>query len=173
MPITDVQWVLGHQSLTTTQIYVVPTAEDVIEATLASPPAGRPRPQPAPARGRDTGRRAWTCCSEGPLVTAVELAGADARPWQLSAEALAVMEKFPPRPVPVLGPDGGDRSAVVGGCSPGRSCRDAKTRHSRKLALVKVLDWLELYPGATWQERWEATGAGSDGTRLATGCWTA
>ena len=35
MPITDVQWVLGHASLTTTQVYVVPTAEDVIEATLA------------------------------------------------------------------------------------------------------------------------------------------
>jgi site-specific recombinase XerC len=35
MPITDVQWVLGHASLTTTQIYVNPTAEDVIEATLA------------------------------------------------------------------------------------------------------------------------------------------
>ena len=35
MPITDVQWVLGHASLTTTQVYVNPTAEDVIEATLA------------------------------------------------------------------------------------------------------------------------------------------
>jgi hypothetical protein len=35
MPITDVQWILGHISLTTTQIYVDPTAEDVIEATLA------------------------------------------------------------------------------------------------------------------------------------------
>jgi site-specific recombinase XerD len=35
MPVTDVQWILGHASLTTTQIYVVPTAEDVIEAALA------------------------------------------------------------------------------------------------------------------------------------------
>jgi site-specific recombinase XerD len=35
MPITDVQWILGHASLTTTKIYVVPTAEDVIEAALA------------------------------------------------------------------------------------------------------------------------------------------
>jgi integrase len=26
-----------------------------------------------------------------------------------------------------------------------------------------VLDWLELYPGDSWQRRWEATGAGSDG----------
>jgi hypothetical protein len=30
-----VQWVLGHASLTTTQAYVVPSAEDVIKAALA------------------------------------------------------------------------------------------------------------------------------------------
>jgi hypothetical protein len=33
-------------------------------------------------------------------VTAAVSAKAVARPWQLSGEALAVMEKFPPRPVP-------------------------------------------------------------------------
>ena len=47
MPITDVQWVLGHASLTSTQIYVVPTAEDVIEARLA-----HHRAVPSPARYR-------------------------------------------------------------------------------------------------------------------------
>jgi site-specific recombinase XerC len=35
MPITDVQWVLGHASLTTTQLYTTPTAQDVIEGILA------------------------------------------------------------------------------------------------------------------------------------------
>lgn len=30
MPVTDVQWVLGHASLTTTQIYTNPGPEDVI-----------------------------------------------------------------------------------------------------------------------------------------------
>ncbi len=35
MPITDVQWVLGHAHLSTTQLYVTPTAEDVIEGVLA------------------------------------------------------------------------------------------------------------------------------------------
>jgi len=52
MPITDVQWILGHASLTTTQIYVVPAAEDVIEAALAHhrrQAAPRPvPPEPAP-----------------------------------------------------------------------------------------------------------------------------
>ena len=46
MPITDVQWVLGHASLTSTQVYVVPTAEDVIEATLA-PHRRQSEPRPA------------------------------------------------------------------------------------------------------------------------------
>ncbi|WP_274919621.1 site-specific integrase [Streptomyces sp. WZ-12] len=35
MPITDVQWVLGHARLSTTQRYVTPTTEDVIESVLA------------------------------------------------------------------------------------------------------------------------------------------
>jgi len=52
MPITDVQWILGHTSLTTTQIYVVPTAEDVIAATLAHHRRqAEPRAAPPPAPG--------------------------------------------------------------------------------------------------------------------------
>ncbi|WP_246257457.1 tyrosine-type recombinase/integrase [Amycolatopsis anabasis] len=35
MPITDVQQILGHASLSTTQIYTTPTAEDVIASALA------------------------------------------------------------------------------------------------------------------------------------------
>lgn len=35
MPITDVQWVLGHASLSTTQLYVNPLPEDVIASVLA------------------------------------------------------------------------------------------------------------------------------------------
>ncbi len=51
VPISDVQWVLAHRSLATTQIYVVPTAEDVIKSTLAHHrrQAGpKPTPQPGP-----------------------------------------------------------------------------------------------------------------------------
>ena len=53
VPITDVQWILGHVSLTTTQVYVVPTAEDVIEAALAHHRRqAQPRPVlPEPAPG--------------------------------------------------------------------------------------------------------------------------
>lgn len=35
MPITDVQWVLGHESLTTTQTYLNPLPEEVIASVLA------------------------------------------------------------------------------------------------------------------------------------------
>ena len=30
--------------------------------------------------------------------------------------------------------------------------------------MLKILDWLELHPGKTWQERWNSSGAGTDGT---------
>jgi len=42
---------------------------------------------------------------------------------------------------------------------------DSYARCHRKLSLQAVLDWLELYPGQTWQQRWDATGAGRDGHR--------
>ena len=35
MPLTDLQWVMGHAHLSTTQRYLNPLAEDVIEAVLA------------------------------------------------------------------------------------------------------------------------------------------
>jgi integrase len=43
MPITDVQWVLGHASLATTQLYTTPTAADVIEAVMNHHRRARPQ----------------------------------------------------------------------------------------------------------------------------------
>ena len=37
MPLTDVQWVLGHAHLSTTQRYLNPVTEDVIAGLLAFP----------------------------------------------------------------------------------------------------------------------------------------
>jgi site-specific recombinase XerD len=54
LPLTDVQWVLGHAQLTTTQIYLTPRREDVIRRMLAHhgeqarQAAGRQAPVPAP-----------------------------------------------------------------------------------------------------------------------------
>jgi site-specific recombinase XerD len=53
VPISDVQWILGHQSLSSTQVYVVPTAEDVIASALAHHRrAAEPPPEPPPSRYR-------------------------------------------------------------------------------------------------------------------------
>ena len=49
MPITDVRWVLGHASLSTTQLYVTPVAEDVIASARAHHQrAGQQVSQPQP-----------------------------------------------------------------------------------------------------------------------------
>ena len=99
-------------------------------------------------------------------MTAAVSARAAARPRPLSAEALAVMEKFPPRPVPaVWAATAADRFTVMRRMlAPPFLVGDAKARYWRKLAMLKILDWLELHPGTTWQERWDASGAEADGT---------
>ena len=65
LPLTDVQFVLGHAQLTTTQIYLTPRKEDVIRRVLAhhaeqARRAARSRPR---RRRRATGPRPWRCCS--------------------------------------------------------------------------------------------------------------
>jgi site-specific recombinase XerD len=54
MPLTDVQWVLGHAHLTTTQIYLSPVPEDVIASVLAHHRRAAQReaaPDPGPSAG--------------------------------------------------------------------------------------------------------------------------
>src|SRR3989442_8506578 len=55
LPLTDVQLVLGHAQLTTTQIYLTPRKEDVIRRVLAHHAEqvrqARERARPAPAPG--------------------------------------------------------------------------------------------------------------------------
>ena len=52
MPITDVQWILGHAHLSTTQIYVKPTADDVVRNVLAHHRRqAAPKPPTQPAAG--------------------------------------------------------------------------------------------------------------------------
>ncbi len=54
MPLTDVQAVLGHAQLSTTQIYTTPTSEDVIASVLAHHARRTDGPAPAAeARGAD------------------------------------------------------------------------------------------------------------------------
>ena len=60
LPLTDVQHVLGHAQLTTTQIYIAPRKEDVVRRVLAHhqeqarQAAARTRPSPAPGYRPET-----------------------------------------------------------------------------------------------------------------------
>jgi site-specific recombinase XerD len=59
LPLTDVQWVLGHAQLTTTQVYLTPRQEDVVRRVLAHhadqvrQAAERRLPPPAPGYDQD------------------------------------------------------------------------------------------------------------------------
>jgi site-specific recombinase XerD len=51
MPLADIQWILGHARLSTTQLYLTPVPEDVIASVIAfHARRGRPAP-PAPEPG--------------------------------------------------------------------------------------------------------------------------
>ena len=66
MPLTDVQYVLGHAQLTTTQIYLTPRKEDVIERVLAhhAEQTRKATQQATPPRQAIDPRRSM-CCSPG------------------------------------------------------------------------------------------------------------
>jgi integrase len=60
LPLTDVQWVLGHAQLSTTQVYLTPRQEDVVRRVLAHHAdqvrrvAEREVPPPAPGYSQET-----------------------------------------------------------------------------------------------------------------------
>jgi site-specific recombinase XerD len=55
LSLTDVQWVLGHAHLTTTQLYLTPTQDEVVQAVRAhhARRARRREDSPPPAPGYD------------------------------------------------------------------------------------------------------------------------
>ena len=100
LPLTDVQTVLGHVLLTTTQIYLTPRKEEVIRRVLAhhaeQTRQAAQRAQPAPAArlpARDDGRAV-----RGPHVMTgtVMFPGIAARPSKARRESARTA--FPPRP---------------------------------------------------------------------------
>ena len=57
VPLADIQWILGHARLSTTQVYLTPAPGDVI-ATVAAFHARSARPVPPEVPGTDAGYRA-------------------------------------------------------------------------------------------------------------------
>ena len=82
-----------------------------------------------------------------------------------SAEGRALRERFPPRPAAAAWDfTGQDRTAVLSRLlSPPFALDNYSSQSYRKFGLIRVLDWLAAQPGRTWQDRWNASGAGSDG----------
>ena len=58
MSLADVQWVLGHAQLTTTQLYLSPVPEEVIAAVLAHHARRAAGPERAAADGKGIAYRA-------------------------------------------------------------------------------------------------------------------
>ncbi len=86
------------------------------------------------------------------------------RSW-LTAEAQALRVRFPPRTVPGRWKTTcQDRETVLARLlAPPFVLNNPQSRRSLRYALVRVLDWLEVQPGRTWQERWNASGADTGG----------
>ncbi|WP_327097415.1 site-specific integrase [Nocardia vinacea] len=98
-------------------------------------------------------------------MTVLTAAGKVSRAGELSGEAKALALRFPARSVPVSWPRSRQTRAAVEARLlkwPYLVAKGANRCHRTK-TLQAVLDWLELFPGASWQERWEVSGAGRDG----------
>lgn len=145
-----------------------------------SDPRGRhrrgDRPSPASSRapaargtrvaGLSQGEPGRVVRPEG-LVTTTAASQQTPRTWQVSSEAQALLKKFPPRLVPGAWPRTRESRVVLEyrmAAAPFRG-DDSQSRCHRNASLQAVLDWLELYPGQSWQQRWEATAVGHDGRR--------
>jgi len=121
MPLTDVQWVLGHAHLSTTQRYLNPVTEDVIAGVLAFHARQRDRDPAATADGgipcgkfADPVRRpVVTAAGEQLLWTrAADTVAAVSGPADRTGAQLAAA--FPPRPVVASWPGTeAGRSAVL------------------------------------------------------------
>jgi integrase len=87
-------------------------------------------------------------------------------PGRLTAEVLALQDKFPPRPVPARwDATGQDKDAVLARLlAPPFPVQNATTQYERRTGLIRIMQWLQAQPGQTWQDRWMASGVDT-GTR--------
>jgi hypothetical protein len=79
---------------------------------------------------------------------------------RLTAEALALRERFPARTVPAgWEATCQDKKAVLARLlAPPFPLDSATGQHQRRFGLIRIMDWLQAQPGHTWQDRWKASG---------------
>ena len=93
----------------------------------------------------------------------------------------ALVAAFPPRPMAPSWPaTEASRAAVLARVlSPPFALDNPLSQQTRRLGVLAVLSWLHTFPGTSWQQRWQASGAedqldwpSGDGCRTwAPACW--
>ena len=92
--------------------------------------------------------------------------GETARARRLTAEAAALLQRFPPRvpaaswPATLAGRHAVVREAMATSYAAGEN---DQSRYIRRLGVVRTLDWLEAQPGSSWQDRWLAASGSAAG----------
>jgi len=85
------------------------------------------------------------------------------RPRMRPEAASALLEKYPPRTVRATWEATAlSRAALTGRLLAPPYAETPWSLRERRISLRRFLDWLEQYPGDTWQQRWQASG-GADG----------
>ena len=194
LPLTDVQWVLGHAHLSTTQLYLTPMPGDVIAEVLAH----HRRVEQLRRCGRRHARRRrwrrrrragiggsrWTCCSVGGHRERARRAGpgrsqrADRgrAPAVIGPDMQQLWQRFPPRISAPSWPATEQTGEVLAaGCSPPPFTVDRGPGGAarRRLRLIRLLGWLADQPGrhvaaaVAGQRRRRAWATPSGGAR----CW--
>ena len=95
VPLTDIQWVMGHAHLSTTEVYLNPQLQDVIETMLAFY-AKRPGP-PAPATAGYRQESLDALFGKVREVTGTKVTEAVTQP-SAPAGRSELLVRFPPRP---------------------------------------------------------------------------
>ena len=158
LPLTDVQWVLGHAHLTTTQIYLTPLRDEVVAAR-----AGPPRP-PGPRRERRRRR------PPGYRPAVAGRAVREARREDTGQTSARSGLPKPPRPAHADLRRAGSRRVRMRPTWPAdllsarqmqrqdrRAAVPARQRHWLPAPrTTRILDWLAAQPGGSWQQRWMA-----------------
>ena len=179
LSLTDVQWVMGHAHLSTTEIYLTPTRDEVIEGVLAHHARqSRVQEAPPPQRRRAMTRSRCQCCSGGRHDSHREATMARNNPGARRPAAPAqprnsqLRRQFPPRPGQERWPATaqGEDEVLRRLALPPFLAEMKATQAGRRRGTAKLLRWLSSFPGDTWQQGWEASRAedhpGSSWARL-------
>ena len=174
MPLTDVQYVLGHAQLTTTQIYLTPRKEDVIERMLAhhAEQTRKAAQQDTLPAARLSTRDAGCAVRPEALMTIVETipvtraaTRVDAEPVESASRQPDWRTRYPARAVgtdwPATCGDRAEVDRVVAAATAGLPTQ--RVQEARRWGVPLLLDWLADQPGETWQQRWVAGGADAAG----------